>query len=330
MRFANPEFLWLLLLLPAIAAYFYLFRSGDVPSFRFSSFARLHGRGVSFRASGLMALGWLRIFALALIVLALARPQKGLRTEEMTTKATDIMFCLDASRSMTTIDFKPQDRFQVAKSVITDFIKGRAHDRMGITLFAEHAVTMCPLTSDESALLDIVERLAVGAIPSDRTAIGVGIATSVNRLKDSQAKSKVVILLTDGSNNAGSIDPLTAAKSATAFRIKIYTIGAGSPEGGMMPYDDPVFGRRLVQTTSDLDEEILRRIADETGGKYFRAKSGESLKTIFKEIDAMEKTEINVKEFVDYEEFFGWFLLGAVLIVFTELTLAKTLLRTMP
>jgi Ca-activated chloride channel family protein len=275
-------------------------------------------------------LGGLRLAAVLFLILALARPQKGLRSEEMTTKAADILICLDASRSMLTVDFQPDDRFQVAKAVIGDFIKGRQYDRLGIVLFAEYAITQCPLTTDKSALLGIIENLKVGAISPDQTAIGVGLATSVNRLKNSKAKSKVIILLTDGANNAGSIDPITAAKTAASFGIKIYTIGAGTPEGGLMPIDDPMMGRRMVPVKSDLDEDMLLKIATESGGKYFRAKSEGALKTIFSEIDLLEKTDIKVKEYVDYQEFYVWFLLLSAGFLLCELVLAKTLYRTLP
>jgi Ca-activated chloride channel family protein len=214
--------------------------------------------------------------------------------------------------------------------VVKDFIKGREYDRIGLVLFAENAITQCPLTLDKSALLNIVEQLQVGDIPAEQTAIGVGLATSVNRLKDSTAKSKVIILVTDGANNAGSIDPLTAAKTAAAYKIKIYSIGVGSPEGSMLPINDPVFGQRMVPIKSDLDEDMLLRIASETGGKYFRAKTDTSLKEIFKEIDSMEKTDITVKEYVDYEELYIWFLLISFGFLTAELLLSKTFLRTVP
>jgi Ca-activated chloride channel family protein len=331
MRFANPDYLWFLLIVPLVAAYVAFFRANDIPELRFSSLSKVPlGPRKNRWDVGVITLGTLRVVALILVILALARPQRGLRSEEMTTKATDIMICLDASRSMLTIDFKPQNRFEVAKKVIADFIKGRDHDRLGLVLFAEHAITQCPLTLDRTALLNVVDHLDVGSIPPDQTAIGVGIATTVNRLKNSKAKSKVIILVTDGSNNAGSIDPVTAAKAAAAFGIKIYTIGAGSPEGGMIPIPDPIMGQRLVQSGSDLDEDTLLKIATETGAKYFRAKSSESLSTIFKEIDALEKTDIKVKEYVDYQEMYLWLLLPAVLLLFLELVLNKTFFRTVP
>jgi Ca-activated chloride channel family protein len=237
---------------------------------------------------------------------------------------------LDASRSMLTLYFKPDNRFFVAKNVISEFIKARHQDRLGLVLFAEHAITQCPLTFDKAAILSVLSAVEVGTIPPDQTAIGVGLATAVNRIKDSKAKSKVIILLTDGSNNAGSVDPVTAAKTAAAFGIKIYAIGAGSPEGGLIPIPDPVFGSRLVQSGSDLDEDTLLKIATESKGKYFRAKTAGSLKTIFGEIDAMEKTDIKVTEFVDYQELYVWFLFPAALFLMLEFLLAKTRFRTVP
>ncbi len=331
MRFATPGYFWLLLALPVVAAYLVLLRRDDVPGFRFSSLNRLKA-AASLEPFGLgvLTLGALRLAALFLLIIALARPQRGLRSEEMTTKATDILFCLDASRSMLSVDFKPENRFQVAKQVTREFVKGRMHDRMGLVVFAEYAITQCPLTLDKGALLEILDTLEVGTIPPDQTAIGVGLATAVNRLKDSKAKSRVIILVTDGSNNAGTIDPVTAAKTAASFGIKIYSIGAASPEGGLMPVDDPMLGRRYVPTANDLDEDTLLRIASETNGKYFRAQSEGALKTIFQEIDTLEKTDIQIKEYVDYEERYFWLLLAAAFVLLTEFTMAKTRFRTLP
>jgi len=331
MRFANPEYLWLLALAPFMATYLFFFRERDLPSFRFSSLSQTTGlqNGAGIRAFVLVP-GALRIMGLVLVVLALARPQKGLRSEETTAKATDIMVCLDASRSMTAIDFKPDNRFQVAKSVIAEFIKGRDQDRIGLVVFAEYAITQCPLTTDKSALLSILDSLQIGVVGPDQTAIGVGLATCVNRLKNSKAKSKVIILVTDGANNAGNIDPITAAKTAAAFGIKIYAIGAGTPGDTMMPIDDPNYGRRMVQIHSDLNEDELLNISSESNGKYFRAQTEGALKSIFKEIDSMEKTDIKVKEFVDYKELYWPFLFAAALLILSELTLSKTFYRTLP
>lgn len=331
MRFANPAFLWLLLALPLMAAYAAWFRERDLPTFRFSSVDSVPNVTRKGRPLiGTIVLSALRMLAFLLLVIALARPQRGLRSEEMTTRATDIMVVLDASRSMMAIDFKPDNRFEVARNVIKEFIAGRPHDRLGLVVFAEYAVTQCPLTTDKSALLEILSTVQIGTIPPDQTAVGTGLATAVNRLKNSQARSKVVILVTDGANNAGSVDPLTAAKTAEAFGIKIHTIGAGTPEGGLMPIDDPLMGRRMVPIKSDLDEDTLLKVATVTGGKYFRARTEGSLKTIFSEIDSLEKTDIKVKEYVDYQELYLGWILAAIAFLFLELSLAKTAFRTLP
>lgn len=331
MTFANPQFLWFLLLVPVVLLYGFRLRKDDHAGLRFSSVSRFSNipRVSSYFWSDTI-LTVLRALALTLLIVALARPQKGLKSEETTTKATDIMICLDASRSMLSVDFKPDNRFQVAKNTIAEFIRGREHDRIGVVLFAEHAITQSPLTTDHEAILSILDTLEVGAIPADQTAIGVGLATSVNRIKKSEAKSKVIILVTDGSNNAGVIDPVTAAKTAAAYGIKIYTIGAGSPEGGLMPVDDPLVGRRLIRTENDLDEDLLLKVAGLTGGKYFRAKSPNGLKTIFNEIDKLEKTDIKVRQYIDYEEFYAGFLLWAALLLGVEFSIRKTALRTNP
>jgi Ca-activated chloride channel homolog len=329
-RFAHPHLLWLLAVLPVMAVYLRFFRHQDLPSLRFPSNDTVPGLPRNALDRHVIIPGLLRMLAVALLIIAAARPQKGLRSEELTTKATDIAICLDASRSMLIIDFKPENRFEVAKQVIAEFVKGRQHDRLSLVVFAEYAVTQCPLTTDRDALLAMVGGLSVGDIAPDRTAIGMGIATSVQRLKDSQSRSKAIVLLTDGSNNAGSVDPITAAKTAAAFGIKIYSIGAGTAEGGQMPVDDPLLGRRMVPVKSDIDEDTLLKIAELTGGKYFRARSEGALKQVFKDIDAMEKTDIKVREFMEYQELYWPFLLAAVMGFFTELGLAKTVFRTLP
>jgi Ca-activated chloride channel homolog len=331
MRWASPENLWLLTLLPVMVLYIMWFREGDIPGFRFSSIKKLSGLGVP-RSMKLhvMIPGLLRVLAMGFLIVALARPQKGLRSEEMTTKATDILICLDASRSMLSVDFKPQNRFEVAKNVISEFIKGREYDRIGMVVFAEQAITQCPLTLDRSALLTLIELAQIGMIPADQTAIGLGLTASINRLKNSSAKSKIIILVTDGANNAGSIDPITAGKTAAAFKIKIYSIGAGSPEGGLMPVTDAFGNQHLQKFDNDLDEDLLLKVASETNGKYFRAKSPEALKTIFNEIDSLEKTDIKIKEYVDYQELYIWFLVAALILLLLELGLNKTVFRTLP
>ncbi len=330
MKFAFPHLLWILAVIPVMAVYLRYFRSDDLPSLRVSSLKSLPGLSTSALNRVVAVPGILRMIAIAFLIFAVARPQRGLRSEEVSTKATDVMICLDASRSMLSLDFKPLNRFECAKAVIKEFIQGRQQDRLGLVMFAEYAVTTCPLTVDRTALLDIIDSLQVGDISPDQTAIGMGIATSVQRLKDSKAKSRVIVLLTDGSNNAGSVDPVTAAKAAAAYGIKIYSIGAATPEGGLMPVDDPLMGRRMVQIKNDIDEDTLLKLATLTGGKYFRAKSEGALKEIFKEIDSMEKTDIKVTEYTDYQELYWPLLLAAVATLLAELLLAKTALRTLP
>ena len=331
MRFASPNFLWFFIILPLMAIYLFLFRENDIPTFRFSDLKLIPGKMQQghLRQTTLLV-GFLRLLAVSCLIIALARPQHGLKSSELTTKATDILVCLDASRSMLSIDFKPKNRFEVAKNVIQDFLKGREYDRIGLVVFGEEAVTQCPLTIDRTALFNLIDTLNIGVVPADQTAIGVGLATTVNRLKSSQAKSKVIILLTDGANNAGTIDPITAAKTAAAFGIKIHTIGAGSPDGGLMPIDDPVYGQRLVKFKSDLDEDLLLRIASETKGQYFRATSPDALKKIFSDIDSLEKTDIKVKEYTDYQELYIGFLLAALGFLIFELALTKTWARSLP
>lgn len=331
MRFGSPIYLWGLLIVPALILYARYVRPLNLPSLRFSSLSLLDNevRPLS-RFWGPQIQGFLRTLAIAVLLLALARPQRGLKSEEMSAKATDILVCLDSSRSMLSMDFKPDNRYAVAKNVVKEFVKGRPYDRLGLVVFGEHAITQCPLTLDKDAITELVDQLEIGVVPPDQTAIGLGLALSVNRLKDSIAKSKTIVLVTDGANNAGAIDPLTAARTAAAFGIKVYTVGTASPEGGLMPVDDPVFGRRLVQVASDLDEDTLLRIASETGGRYFRATSSEALKTIFSDIDKLEKTDITVTEYVDYEDLYPFFLIMAAIFLFTEFVLSRTIWRTVP
>lgn len=331
MRFGHPEVLWALLIIPIMILYARFIRPYNFPTLRYSSTKLLDS---DFRPMGSLSLlpvpGWLRTLGVFFLILGLAQPQRGLKTEELSTKATDIVVCLDSSRSMLSVDFKPDNRYSVAKRVVKDFIKGRPHDRIGMVVFGEHAITACPLTFDKTALSDLIDQLEIGVVPADQTAVGVGLATSVNRLKTSQAKSKIIILVTDGANNAGTIDPLTAAKTAASFGIRVYTIGTASTEGGLMPVDDPVFGKRLVPFAADLDEDTLLRIASQTGGRYFRATSSDALKTIFTDIDGLEKTDIHVTEFVDYEDLFPTFLMLSLVFLFLELLLSRTWLRTVP
>jgi Ca-activated chloride channel family protein len=260
----------------------------------------------------------------------LARPQSTSKEEKITTKGIDIVLAMDVSSSMLAEDFRPKNRIEAAKMVAKEFIKGRKNDRIGLVVFAGESFTQCPLTLDYGVLYTILDHLKVASKDWDGTAIGMGLATAINRLKDSKAKSKVIILLTDGRNNRGQIDPITAARMAKAFGIRVYTIGTGTRGTAMYPVQDPLWGTRYVPMRVDIDEDLLRQIARITGGKYFRATSTEKLREIYKEISKMEKTKIEVKEYTRYEEFFVYFLALALVLLLAEVVLANTYFKTIP
>ena len=256
-----------------------------------------------FRA--VSVLPWL---ALTLAVLALARPQQGLKQSETETRGVDIVLAIDISPSMRAEDFRPRNRLFVAKETAREFIRQRPHDRIGLVAFAATAFTQCPLTLDHSVLLDLLDGLDFG-MAEDGTAIGMGLATAVARLKESRTPSKVVVLLTDGENNRGAIDPQTAAELARALGVKVYTVLVG--RGGVVPVpvEDPVFGRRVELVRMDVDEGALREIATRTGGKYFRAIDTDALSRIYSEIDRLERAPIRSIEYRDYVDL-GPLLLG--------------------
>jgi Ca-activated chloride channel family protein len=303
------------------------------PGLKFSSGDLLGKPKASLKLRLSRNLVYLRPAAAVLLVLALARPQTPVADSKVQSEGIDIVLAIDCSTSMLAEDFRlggeRQNRLEVVKSVVKDFIMGRKNDRIGIVVFASRAYTVCPLTLDYGWLLDNLERVKTGLV-EDGTAIGSGIATSLNRLRDSKAKSKVIILLTDGRNNTGDISPLTAAEAAKALKIKIYTIGAGSK--GPVPY--PVkdfFGNTVYQPVQiDIDEDTLIKIADMTGGRYFRATDTESLRKIYKEIDGLEKTAIEEKGYLEYNELFGMFAVAALLLLLAEIILSNTLLRKIP
>jgi len=271
----------------------------------------------------------LRTAALALLILALARPQKGETEEEILTQGVDIMLAIDVSGSMAAEDFKPLNRLDAAKEVVAEFIRGRKNDRIGMVVFARKAFTKCPLTLDYGILLNFLEDVNLGTI-EDGTAIGMAIATCVNRIKNSSAKSKIIILLTDGVNNSGEIQPLTGAHLAGTMGVKIYTIGAGKKGTALYPYEDPVLGKRYVRMPVEIDEETLKDIAGITRGEYFRATDRSSLEKIYREISRMEQTEIKVKKYTKYAEMFPLFLSFALGLAILEVLLAETKFRTIP
>jgi Ca-activated chloride channel family protein len=264
------------------------------------------------------------------LIVALARPQKGQERQEVIAPATDIMLCVDTSTSMEALDFKPKNRLDAAKEVMREFIKDRPQDRLGLVVFSGLAYTQCPLTLDHGALLGFLDHVRIGMISEDGTAIGTAIATAVSRLKNSAAKSKVLVLLTDGRSNRGEIDPLTAAKTAAAFGIKIHTVGAGVPGGALYPVKDAFGFTRYVKLPEDIDEDTLRQVAETTGGMYFRATSLEGLKKIYGEIDRMEKTDIRTETFADYQDRYLPFLCLGFLLLVTEVGLSQSVLRRFP
>lgn len=331
MTFAHPHVLWGLLLLPLLAFHEVRWGAGAKARIRLSSLALLPpGTGAAVDGPSRILAG-LRLGALGFLLVALARPQQGQERQEVTSPATDIVLCLDVSDSMRSLDFKPKNRLDAALEVIKEFVGHRPADRIGLVLFANGAFTQCPLTLDHGALLGFLDNVGIGVVDPNRTAVGTAIATAVGRLKKSEAKSKVIVLLTDGQSNAGEVDPPTAARAAAAFGIKIYTVGAGAPGGGMIEVDDPFFGKRLVRTPeNELDEATLRRVAEDTHGAYFRATDLASLKKIYGEIDRMEKTDVKTQTFAEYRDVYPPWLWLAFLLFIAEGVLSQTLWRRYP
>lgn len=325
---------WLILLvggliLIALAWVYWRTFSFTTSSLRYSNLNLVRRAGGSGRGRLRSLLPILRLLALAFFIIAFARPQSGTEQQNITTEGIDIVMALDISGSMKAEDFKPHNRLYVAKEEIKEFLSKRISDRIGLVVFAKSAFTQCPLTLDYTALMGFLEQVRFGMV-EDGTAIGTAIGTAVNRLRDSEAESKVIILLTDGVNNSGEIDPLTAANVAATFGIRIYTIGVGKPGNAMYPVDDPIFGKRYAYLPNEIDEETLTEIATRTEGKYFRARSGEDLKLIYNEIDRLEKSEITIEEYVNYREMFPFYLFLGFGLLFAEVALGQTVLRKSP
>jgi Ca-activated chloride channel family protein len=266
---------------------------------------------------------------LALSVLALARPRTILKGEEAHARGIDIMIALDTSGSMRALDFNPKDRMTVAKEATKNFISHRKYDRIGLVAFAGVAVLQCPLTLDYGALLEFLDQVDVGVTTTENTAIGTAIATAANHLKRSSAKSKVIILVTDGRNNSGEIDPMTAAKAAAGLGIKIYTIGVGIRGPSVIPVET-AWGKQLVPIEEDLDEPALEEIAHATGGRYFRASSTKEFSEIYSEIDKLEKTEIKGPSIHEYRDHYLAWLILAMILLTAGYGLQMTMWRTIP
>lgn len=272
----------------------------------------------------------LRGLALVLLVGALARPQSGSSVENVTSLGVDIVIAIDVSGSMQAEDFQPDNRLAVAKKTVQRFAEGRPTDRLALVAFASLAATRCPLTVDQAMFAQYLDEIEIAPAEQQLTAIGLGLATAVNRLRDSQAKSRVVILLTDGENNAGQIGPQVAADAASALGVKVYTIGVGSDRPVPFPVDLGPRGKQYQLYNFPLDEELLRSIADQTGGRYFKADDPETLQRIFETIDTLEKSEIESKVRVIYTEQFAWLLFPALLLLLIERVLLATRLRRIP
>jgi Ca-activated chloride channel family protein len=283
----------------------------------------------TLRVRALKTLPWIWALGMAFLVLALARPRMGHSYREQVTRGVDIMLVVDCSGSMASEDFKPHNRLWVAKDVVKDFIQRRPDDRLGLVVFSGQAFTQCPLTLDHGILLTFVDRIALGMI-EDGTAIGNALATAVDRLRRSDAKSRIVVLLTDGQNNRGEVAPLTAAEIAKTFGVKVYTVGVGTRGFAMMPVEDPVFGKRYVQTQVDIDETTLQGVADRTGGRYFRATDAEKLKEIYGTIDQLEKTEVKTRERTDWNDRYAWFLVPGLALLLGLALLDAAWLRSLP
>ncbi|KXB75946.1 vWA domain-containing protein [Porphyromonas somerae] len=328
MTFLHPQLLWLLLLLPALLIIYIVWRRRQQASLRVPSLLFISGIRGGFRVYLRHALFALRLLALGLIIVALARPQSSSSWSEDRVEGIDIMLTMDISTSMLAMDFQP-NRVEAAKEVAMRFIANRPNDNIGLVVFAGESFTACPLTQDHATLINRLREMTTGII-ADQTAIGSGLATAISRLKDSKTKSKVIILLTDGANNTGNISPKMAADLAKTFGISIYTIGVGSGAGeAPYPIQTPL-GTVVRNMPVDLDEPTMQQIADVSGGAYFRATDNESLAAIYKKIDQLEKTKLSTRNYhTTYEEFFI-FVLAAAFLLLLEYILRSTILRTNP
>ena len=324
--FDQPLFLYLLAVIPVMIAFYILKQQKANASLRMPGLHQFSNAGKTFRHYLRHILFALRVIALFILIIVLARPQATDQFQNTSTEGIDIVLTLDISGSMLARDFKP-DRLEASKNVATEFISGRPYDRMGLVVFSGESFTQCPLTTDHAVLVNLMREIKSGMI-EDGTAIGMGLATAVNRIKDSEAKSKVIILLTDGVNNRGEIAPATAADIAKTYGIRVYTIGVGSQ--GMAPY--PVqtpFGIQYQNMPVEIDETILREIAENTGGRYFRATDNDKLIQVYNEIDKLEKSIIDVRQFSKKEEKFLIPAIIALCLVGFEIILRYTLLRNL-
>lgn len=326
--FLHPNYLYLLLLLIPLIGWYVYRRKRLTANLQISSTSAFQGVPKSYKYYLLHIPFVLRLAAIAMIIIVLARPQSSDSWSNKNVEGIDIIMAMDVSGSMIAEDLKP-NRLEAAKAVGVEFISSRPNDNIGIVVFAGESFTQSPLTTDKPALVGLMNGISETMIEEDGTAIGMGLANAVNRIKDSQAKSKVIILLTDGSNNRGEIDPLTAAELAKAYNIRVYTIGVGTK--GQAPYPfKTVYGIQRQMIPVDIDEATLKDIAQKTDGQYFRATDNKSLKAIYSEIDQLEKTKISVTEYSKKDERYFPFAIAAIVLLLCEVLLRNTVLRHIP
>lgn len=325
LEFANPEYFYLLFLVPLMILWYILRQKRQYPAINISTSEQFAKAPRTLRQYLRHLLFALRCIAVALLIVAIARPQTSSSRESINTEGIDIILSVDVSTSMDAEDLKP-NRLKAAKKTAEQFIAKRGNDRIGLVEFAGESFTQCPITIDHDVLISLLEKLQTGVL-EDGTAIGDGLATSVNRIKDSDGESKVIILLTDGRSNRGNISPETAAELARTFGIRVYTIGVGTQGQAPITVDTP-YGKRKMMMDVEIDEEVLQKIADITGGKYFRATSNKSLERIYDEIDEMEKTKIDVAVFSKKTEKFFWFVAFAAMALGLEMLFRYTIFRS--
>ena len=325
--FAYPKLLWLLLILPPLGYWLFARDKKTRPYLHYSDSSYRSVLKKTWRQRLYPSLHVLRLLAVALLVVALARPQSTSKQSSKNIEGVDIVMAMDISGSMLAEDFSP-NRLEASKQLAREFVRGRESDRIAVVAFSGEAYTQCPLTIDHGILENRIRQLKSGVI-TDGTALGDGLAVSINRIRQSDAKSKVIILLTDGVNNAGSIDPLTASDIAKTYGIRVYTIGVGTRGLAPYPYKTP-FGIQYQNVQVEIDENLLKQIADETGGMYFRATNKNRLKAVFEEIDKLEKTKIEVLSYEQRAEEFKPFLWAALALLLLELLLRLSVFKTLP
>jgi Ca-activated chloride channel family protein len=323
----NPEFLYALYIIPVLIVWYWFKHKDNSAELRFSSMQPFGQIKPTLKTYFFHSLFILRIIAISLIIIAMARPQSVSKKQNVNIEGIDIVMTLDVSGSMLARDFKP-DRLEAAKEVAKEFIAKRPNDRVSLVIFSGEAFTQVPLTTDHQMISNIFEEVKSGMI-EDGTAIGDGLATSVSRLENSEAISKVIILITDGVNNAGSVDPISAAELANMFGIRVYTIGIGSMGTAPYPVQTP-FGIQMQEMEVQIDEELLQKIAAMTGVRYFRADNNKKLREIYKEIDTLEKSKIDIQEFRKKHEAYLPFALIALLILVIEITLRYIVFKRFP